>query len=183
MSGPTFQKNGTANVGLYDQRLALDWVQKYIHLFGGDSGRVTVMGESAGAGSIMHHITAYGGTKGPGQLPFQQAVLQSASIHNPVQSKLLEEQLFQSFLAAANVTTLDEARLLPSETLQIANKEVIYSAAFGLYNFRKYRPCHSQKFTHLNHRTNRRWNIYNQYPWSLTPGRPIRPHHLSNLSP
>jgi cholinesterase len=143
MSGPTFQKSGTANVGLYDQRLALEWIQKYIHLFGGDSDRVTVMGESAGAGSIMHHITSYGGSKGTGQLPFQQAVLQSASIHNPVQSKLLEEQVFQSFLAAANVSTLDEARLLPSETLQLANKKIIYPAAFGLYVFRKCPPSFS----------------------------------------
>jgi len=143
MSGPTFQKSGTANVGLYDQRLALEWVQKYVQLFGGDNDRVTVMGESAGAGSIMHHITAYGGTKGPGQLPFQQAVMQSASVHNPVQSKLLEEQVFQSFLAAANVSTLDEARLLPSLTLQLANKKVINSpvtSAFGLYTFRKNCP-------------------------------------------
>jgi len=173
MSGPTFQKSGTANVGLYDQRFALDWVQKYIHLFGGDGGRVTVLGESAGAGSIMHHITAYGGAKGPGQLPFQQAVLQSASIHNPVQSKVLEEQLFQSFLAAANVTTLDEARLLPSETLQIANKQVIYPAAFGLYNFRKTLLLLFTGLFSRYHRTDRRWNIYNKYPWRFTPARPI----------
>ena len=137
LSGPTFQKNGTPNVGLLDQRLALEWVQNYAHLFGGDAKRVTVLGESAGAGSILHHITAYGGAKGPGQLPFQQAVTQSASIHNPTQSKLLEEQVFQSFLDAAGVGTLDEARQLPSETLQLANKKIIYSAAFGLYIFRK----------------------------------------------
>jgi len=114
LSRPTFQKTGTANVGLYDQRMALDWVQKYIHLFGGDSSRVAVTGESAGARSILHHITAYGGAQGPGKLPFQQAVLQSASVHNPVQSKLLEEELFQTFLAAAGVDALDEASQLPS---------------------------------------------------------------------
>ncbi|KAL1641763.1 hypothetical protein SLS58_005802 [Diplodia intermedia] len=51
----------TANAALHDQRLALRWVQSHIHLFGGSRARVTAMGESAGAGAIAHHVTAYGG--------------------------------------------------------------------------------------------------------------------------
>ncbi|KAE8452254.1 hypothetical protein EG329_000954 [Mollisiaceae sp. DMI_Dod_QoI] len=135
MSGPIFEESGTPNVGLLDQRLALDWVQKYIHLFGGNRRRVTVMGESSGASSIMHHITAYGGKQGVGKLPFQQAILQSPSMHNPTKSPILEDKLFKSFLDAANVTTIDEARNLSSEALQIANKKIISSSAFGLYTF------------------------------------------------
>lgn len=56
-AGPTFQSNGTANAGLHDQRFALEWIQENIHLFGGDPEQVTVIGESAGGGSIMHQIT------------------------------------------------------------------------------------------------------------------------------
>lgn len=63
LSGPSFTlSEGTVpNAGLYDQRFAMQWVQKYIHLFHGDKDTVTLMGASAGSGGIMHHVTAYGG--------------------------------------------------------------------------------------------------------------------------
>lgn len=47
------KKRGQLNAGLLDMELALQWVQNYIHLFGGDPRRVTIGGESAGAGAVM----------------------------------------------------------------------------------------------------------------------------------
>ena len=50
-SHPKMQHN---NLALYDQVLALNWIQDYITNFGGDPSNVTIMGESAGAMSIEY---------------------------------------------------------------------------------------------------------------------------------
>ncbi|KAK0761938.1 hypothetical protein N5P37_004738 [Trichoderma harzianum] len=130
LSGPTFlEQGGVANAGLLDQRLALEWVQKNIHLFGGDPDNVTVMGVSAGGGSIMHQITAYGGQK---PAPFRRAIPQSAGLV-PVPGNKKAEQAFDGFLELLNVTTLAEARALSSEKLIAANAKQVSTAPYGVF--------------------------------------------------
>ncbi len=45
------------NFGLLDQHAGLKWVYENISAFGGDPEKITISGQSAGAGSVMHQIT------------------------------------------------------------------------------------------------------------------------------
>ena len=69
--------DGIANLGLLDQIAALEWVRNNIGRFGGDPGKVTVFGESAGAMSVATLLTM----PRPKGL-FQRAIVQSGNTPN-----------------------------------------------------------------------------------------------------
>ncbi|KAI1474436.1 alpha/beta-hydrolase [Daldinia eschscholtzii] len=61
LSSADLARSGVPNAGLHDMYFSIQWVQEYIHLFGGDPEQVTIGGESAGGGGAMLLGMAYGG--------------------------------------------------------------------------------------------------------------------------
>ncbi|KAE8136006.1 Alpha/Beta hydrolase protein [Aspergillus pseudotamarii] len=117
LAGHKAQQDGDLNVGLLDQRKALQWVKKHIYLFGGNPNHVVIHGASAGAGSVAYHLAAYGG-RDDGL--FVGAVAESPFWPAQRNSSESEAQLGQfmeavgcstmSCLRSANITAIQKAQ-------------------------------------------------------------------------
>jgi len=136
---------GAVNAGLLDQTFALQWVQQYIGLFGGNSSQVTIAGESAGAGSVMLQTMAYGGTLGTSL--FTNVI--AASVYLPQQYGYRDYQPSQSYYSFAswagcmpnqayggsNMSIMDCLRAANTTTLQYASFNVSMSGRYGSWGF------------------------------------------------
>lgn len=129
LAGHYMEEVGQPNAGLYDQALLFEWVQKYVSQVQGDKDQVSAWGESAGAGSILHHLIREDGTHDPG---FNTFVAKSPAFewswNNSADGRL--DRMYQKFSEYAdcdakyNITCLREA---PIEVLAEANQKLFDS--------------------------------------------------------
>jgi len=111
--GEEYQKSG--NLGILDQIQALRWIKNNIAEFGGDPNNITVLGESAGAGSVSL-LSIIPQAKGL----FNRVIVQSGSIALTYSKKECEK-LTKLLLEEANADTMEDLLTLNEETLKEIN--------------------------------------------------------------
>lgn len=133
--------NVDLNVALHDQRTALRWVQRNIHLLGGDPGRVTLAGESAGGQSISYHLLSQYPLEKDENL-FHQVIIQSggSSMALTPAGNVRHHYHYRSLLSATpcshHQSSFDQIKCLrdlPSSAIAAANVRTI-SYVIGIAN-------------------------------------------------
>jgi para-nitrobenzyl esterase len=100
----------SGNYGLFDQIAGLQWVQRNIKAFGGDPGRVTIFGESAGGMSVSM-LAASPLAKGL----FHRAICQSGGSFHPVRMQKDNDSI--QLLAGAEPAGVEFAKRMGAGSL------------------------------------------------------------------
>lgn len=115
----TREAGSSGNYALLDQIAGLQWVRRNIRAFGGDPGRVTIAGQSAGAASV-HALIASPQARGL----FHQAIAQSGSGMGRGYPSLQTNETNGVMIAfAAGAGSLAELRALSPDQLSTALKK------------------------------------------------------------
>ncbi|KAF8868509.1 Alpha/Beta hydrolase protein [Mucidula mucida] len=138
LAGQAVKDDGALNAGLLDQQYALRWVQTHIEKFGGDPERVTIWGESAGAGSVLQHVVANDGKTSPAL--FRGAITSSTFLPSQYAcNDAIPEQLYSEVVTRANCSSSKDAlsclRQIDTATLEAINIAVIIRGFYGTFVF------------------------------------------------
>ena len=113
------QGGHSGNYGLLDQIAALKWVKANIAKFGGDPGKVLIIGQSAGAGSVIAHLFS---PQSAGL--FRAAVMSSGCNFSRDEGGLAPaEQIGLQMQKAIGARSLAEMRDVPADKILAAQTE------------------------------------------------------------
>ena len=111
--------------GYLDQLAAIQWTYRNIAAFGGDPEKITIAGQSAGAGSVLTHLSS------PMSQPYFRAAIVQSGIIMPFKdtagrgrngSVAEAEAAGKAFFEAAGIHSLAEARAMDGIELHKLNK-------------------------------------------------------------
>jgi para-nitrobenzyl esterase len=114
-------RRGAANFGVMDSIAALEWVQRNIARFGGDPKRVTIFGESAGAGMVANLMTIPS-AKGLFVRALGESSAWSTARVAPLTTLADAEQQGEKLADAVGAKSLAELRAKPAEAIQKAGR-------------------------------------------------------------
>ncbi|KAF2157154.1 alpha/beta-hydrolase [Myriangium duriaei CBS 260.36] len=121
LSGTEIARGGSSNNGIKDQRQVFKWIQQNISLFGGNPGRVVLMGASAGGASIGIHLATLNG-RNYGLFHGTAATAQTfATMRTVLESQYQYDGLVQRTGCTSSQDTLACLRSLNSSYLQSHN--------------------------------------------------------------
>ncbi len=114
--------------GYLDQMTAIRWTYKNIEAFGGDPEKITIAGQSAGAGSVLTQLSS------PSSAPYFRAAIVQSGIIMPFsdvggkgRNVTVEEaeKAGAAFFEAAGIASLEEARAMDAVKLHELNARLM----------------------------------------------------------